>query len=131
MLLFLDPGSGLDKIQIRDKHPGSATPGKSGSNSTKILRIRTTGQDSQVPSLLSPPCALVANLRACYGADPHNFGKSDRNEKLDPDPYQSQNLGAMKAQNGGVDAHTEEPWRTADQCSQFLIALMRTVSRST
>jgi hypothetical protein len=29
LLLFLDPGSGMDKIRIRDKHPGSATLPKS------------------------------------------------------------------------------------------------------
>jgi hypothetical protein len=30
-----DPGSGMEKIRIRDKHPGSATLGKSGTFTNK------------------------------------------------------------------------------------------------
>jgi hypothetical protein len=45
--------------------------------------------------------------------DPHYFGKLDLgpdphwNEKLDPDPHLSPNLGAVEAQNGAVDLQNE------------------------
>jgi hypothetical protein len=46
LLLFLDPGSGMGKIRIRDKHPGSATLAGSSSNPGSAPQVFPSEQTS-------------------------------------------------------------------------------------